>query len=212
MPVANEIRVVLSGLLPKSEIWTFGVSVAESGPFTQADLQTMVDNFAALLTSDDLVTFLRANNPSSVVITNVNARFYDTTGGPAAFSADHAVSLAGTSSASTVLPNQVAMVVTLNTGFSGRSFRGRCYLPVLCPPSTQVFTSDYTNTTVDDAANGMIGYLDDIEATFLGNAVVASTVQGVMTTITEVSCNSKADTQRRRAAGSTIDYTKVVAR
>jgi len=209
--VANEARVILSGTMPKGEIFSTGLSIDTGGGLTQATLQTMTNNFAGALPASTFATFFKANNPNNVIITKVRAEYYAAGSSHAAFSAEAAVLVAGTSSATAVLPNQVAMVATLLTGLAGRSFRGRMYLPVLAPPSTQAVVGDYTNTTVDSAAAAVDGLLDDAEAAYLGPAVVASPVASALTPITNIRVDSRCDTQRRRAASSLVDYTTTVA-
>lgn len=70
---------------------------------------------------------------------------------------DTTISADGTSGLTEPLPNVVAIVASLRTGYAGRSFRGRKYLAG--------FTEGQNDTTVDDTLRGALQtYFDDLVA------------------------------------------------
>lgn len=62
-----------------------------------------------------------------------------------------------------VLPNEVSFCVKLTTGFTGRSRRGRWYMPP--PTATQLLNSNTVNSTYADAAAAVLqALIDDLFA------------------------------------------------
>lgn len=108
---------------------------------------------------------------------------------------------AGTN-ASPALPNNVALVVSLRTGYTGRSFRGRMYVPGL--HEGQVVGDDVSLLIASDFATGAellaSMALDEgflwVVASFHHD--LAPRVTGVPSAITSFVVNTRVDTQRRR--------------
>ncbi len=99
-------------------------------------------------------------------------------------------------------PNNVALVATLNTSQTGRSFRGRSYQAGLREADV---TGNNTTTTI--TAWVVANYVALRTALVADNCLltVASFVsgglprsEGIATTVDSVSCNTRIDTQRRR--------------
>lgn len=117
------------------------------------------------------------------------------TGGPSA-SFVGVAPLVNSGTSTRVVPLQVAVVVTLLTGFSGRRNRGRIYTP-WCLTTT---AGALTTGNASDTASWWAGFLSKVNvATEPGHCVVLSQVAGSANDITSVRCDTRPDTQRRRA-------------
>lgn len=103
----------------KNRIW-----VTKAG-FSQADLQTLADSMLAGVAAATVLTSISNDfRCASVTVTDETGE-----GQPSATSTGAAV-VGGNSSPA--LPASVAMVVTLRTGYRGRSYRGRFYAFGFC--------------------------------------------------------------------------------
>src|SRR5690348_4789908 len=103
---------------------------------------------------------------------------------------------------------QDSLVVTLQTGLSGRSYRGRMYLPYAAGTTTSGFA---LSTMVDGACTAigdLFGYIKNNPVSGLGVPVVWSHTKDVQSPIHTLRCDSKVDVQRRRAVRIQADYTK----
>lgn len=104
---------------------------------------------------------------------------------------------------------QQAIVVTLLTPQAGRSFRGRIYMPGHCK-SPQLSTGQLTSGDTSTVATGAVRLGKTIRDALKSSLaistltwVVWSPTRGVATGITSARCDSRVDTQRRRAAQQT---------
>lgn len=102
-------------------------------------------------------------------------------------------------------PNNVAVVTSWRTGFSGRSFRGRTYLAGIA--NTEVSDNVISGTLISNLLLDATGLISDL-ITAGHNLVVfsqynngAPRVTGVGTPINSVIIDSRIDTQRRRLPG-----------
>lgn len=109
----------------------------------------------------------------------------------------YATPIVGTASGNGI--NQVSLVATLLTGFSGRRNRGRMFLPAQGLPCTNGLAN--LNATIDNVANALATYFDDINGSVnvQGQAVVVSVAGTATRPITVVRTDNKPDIQRRRA-------------
>lgn len=118
------------------------------------------------------------------------------TGGPSSPAiGSAALAVTGTGSSSG-LPLQTCAVLTLRTGFAGRSFRGRMYLPAL---GTTLATGHLLNTGQVTACCNAFADLFTLLNTTAGIVSVVSQTLGVKTPVTEVTVDNRPDIQRRRA-------------
>jgi len=119
-----------------------------------------------------------------------------TTGGP---SAQHVGSapLVQTSASTATCPNQVAVVCTLYTGFSGRRNRGRVYLP--CTHTSALVSGQLSSSQVTALAQFMQKFFQNVNAAVTQPIVVLSQVAGAANDVVTIKVDSRLDIQRRRA-------------
>lgn len=196
-PPNQTVKAIVSGTLPNNEIFAFGFQLDGSGITGQLSLTNLLGVVSASLTNNFLTTGVKALFPSSVTFTTVSLYYY-TGGSTAALQAQNAgINTAGTSG-SNALPNQCALVVTLQTGVPGRTKRGRSYLPTLAVNAITA-NGQLTSPTCTLIANAFAAFLEGIKtATNGAQPVVASARSSAKTNITSVRVDSLIDTQRRR--------------
>lgn len=119
-----------------------------------------------------------------------------TTGGP---SAQHvgSAALVQTSASVATCPNQVAVVCTLQTGFSGRRNRGRVYLP--CTHTSALVSGQLSSAQVTALAQFMQKFFQNVNAAVTQPIVVLSQVAGSANDVVTIRVDSRLDIQRRRA-------------
>lgn len=101
--------------------------------------------------------------------------------------------------------NNVALVASLRTGFSGRSMRGRCYVAGLAEADiTGNFFDDGNRDGIEDAFKLLIG-IGTTPVELNGNLCVLSRFTSgtarptaVSTIVNQILVNARVDTQRRR--------------
>lgn len=197
-------KLIFSGTLPNGEIFSWGFQWDLSSDPSQ------LANLAASAVAQFNVASpfgVASSVPTTVVHNTLTAYLYS--GGPHATSST-VINFTNAGTAGTQpLPNQVACVVTLLTGFPGRSKRGRFYYPLLGAALT---SGQYSSTVVNALSSGVANFLSAVRSgmtTPTGHAVVGSATTGAMTQITAVKVDSKPDTQRRRAMKETIANSKI---
>lgn len=92
---------------------------------------------------------IKAQFSAGVILTNVQTRVVNSSTGRVQSTAQAAYTRAGTSGGNP-LPAEVSVVLSLRTGFSGASFRGRLYLP---PPT---ISANNSNGRLDTTAQGVL--------------------------------------------------------
>jgi hypothetical protein len=195
MPVANEVRIVLSGALAGGEQWSCSFAIMNGGVTSQANLQVIVDNVAtAAASTGSLNSLVAASGANGMTLTRITGYYY-VAPGPATFTAFHDVT--GVVGATTdKLPNQCAMVVTLLTGLPGRGNRGRMYWPF---PTAIITASHASNGNCDTIANAFKTFFQAINGGGGGYSVaVASSTHSAMHAVTAIKVDNVVDTQRRR--------------
>lgn len=192
------IKTIIGGTLPGGEQFAFGFQQEADGVNSQLTLNELNGSCVAALTNNFLTTSVKALFAAQVIFTSVRNYLYQ--GGPsAALVAESTISVAGTA-VQAGLPNQCAVVVTLETGIPGRSNRGRAYLPPVVVGNMTAGTGQLPSsvcTTLANAFADMLSALRD-DAPPSGNPVVSSATKGSMQDITSVRVDSIIDTQRRR--------------
>lgn len=110
----------------------------------------------------------------------------------------------GTGGSNATLPNNCAAIFKKSTGFAGRKFRGRLYMPPI-----SLAEADVNNVGIIDAGvvTAVQGYWDSFETQLTGLSVSVSTVllhtSGAVdpTPITNIQLENQIATQRRRLRG-----------
>jgi len=105
----------------------------------------------------------------------------------------------------TLVPDQVAMVVTFRTALAGRSHRGRAYIPGL--PTAALDSSGYLwSVTNTDGMTSDFGDWQSAMATSTSSMThgVLSRSLGVITPVTSYQARRQIATQRRRLTGGVI--------
>lgn len=102
----------------------------------------------------------------------------------------------------TILPNNVAGVISTRTGLRGRSFRGRTYLAGITENDVVLdeFTPEFIEEVLDvyeelQSAMTTAGFTWVVASRYTNNA---PRVTGILTPVTELRMNERVDTQRRR--------------
>lgn len=162
--------------------------------------QTAIDNLAALvdLAVDTYFLPLIAST-ADYVLTDVRGL----TSASDLFATNGTNAGAG-SAAGNPVPSNVAYVITLGTGFTGRSYRGRFYMPALT--TAHVAGDDNVTSTYSDAVVDAVADLLADALTAGWTPVVLSRVTGgaprataIGTPITDIIArNTTTDSQRRR--------------
>lgn len=174
--------------------------VRASGPITTIYLSAIVGAFASWWTDN-----MKANFTQSIALTRITARDMSVEGG-AISEGLYPLPEAGTVGSPAAVPNNVAIVASWHTARTGRSYRGRSYYAGL-------LESDFTLSEL--SSTRLVALLLDVQQlpTILfdvaeADLCVASYVNGgvprptgVLTTITGVTMNAVADSQRRRLPG-----------
>lgn len=117
--------------------------------------------------------------------------------------------VAGTNTGPPVFPPQCAWVVSLRTGFSGKSYNGRIYIPFIMGAA---FLSDgfAISSSYTDAMSGVMKhFLDDLNAVYAehsGGRVSVVSSKGFSNPVTAVRVGNRIDTQRRRRRGLVETY------
>ncbi len=116
-----------------------------------------------------------------------------------------------------LLPTYVSLVQTLRTALSGRSFRGRIYVPITSAALGQDGQMAITDiTVVASKTRDLLSDVNDVDLTGVGvgdhSCVVASFTKGLTTPITAVFSDSLMDVQHRREdkIGATANITEFV--
>ena len=213
MAFTKHLRMVFAGTLPGGEIWNIGLRTVTAPsdplPVTLQQIATAADAaFRAHWTGTGGMGSI-----ASADTFYVDCTVYDMPGG-----AGHAVASAMTSpnpvaggGGTQTLPDQNALVVTTETGLSGRSGHGRFYLP--CTALSQLpagRVSSVATGNVATAAAAFITALNSIAPT--GFTMPAVGIQSLVRAdypfpIVSVKVGDVVDTQRRRRDKLVENYT-----
>jgi hypothetical protein len=200
---AGLTRIVISGTAYGGEIWETGFWM-NTGPIAnESALNSLVVAVAALMgseaTSGGITSVLQAQASSTTIWSSVRGYYYNGIVDTATFVAEYVLATprAG-NGAGNVQPNQLCLVASLRTGFSGRRNRGRMYLPATSPNyvsgAPQISLAGVTAT-----ANSIAQAFSAINASVYGKVVVFSQAAESAREVATVIVNSKLDIQRRRA-------------
>lgn len=215
-------RSTFYGHLSGGEIFNWSLWANEA-PADQAATQAQANAFAA----EAKVAGTGVNNvrPEKLLspdsgLDGVRVYSYAENSTKATYLADASIGSTGNSSATVLLPNQCAVVVTLKTAVAGRRHQGRVYLPInqwALSSQAQLSTAnvqgiagwfaEFLARLNSHIGTQRIGVLSRVGMTPTGGA--APTFQP----ITTVTVDSKIDIQRRRAnkMGANSRFTQAVA-
>lgn len=108
--------------------------------------------------------------------------------------------ITGSASAAESPPPQVALLISKRTGFVGRRFRGRCYLP--CGNEQSINQDGSVSgtylTTLNNAAIAITAALDDVASNLAGQVLLHSDIGVDPTPVTSFVGGTYVATQRRR--------------
>lgn len=197
VPNAAQMRLIwsLSGQLYALNV--MGVVNSGGVAITQALANTLGTAIKAALTSSTH----GASVHTTVALANIGIRDIRTANAPEYIDTGGATAGTGTGD---ILPLQVALCITLRTAFSGRTFRGRCYLPGWNE------TSNGVTGVVTSTANA-VGFITAIKSTLVSNSLDLGVIHrptesplpvtsGFITPVTSIVARDAVwDTQRRRA-------------
>lgn len=204
--MARRLYLGLEGyLFEGAERWATGCAYTVGGATpTATELQswaTAIEGLFSAHSSDSWVDEMSANGG----ITRVVTRYYGSTGG-AVFAGSQPVSPIVAGQGTPTMPAQCSRVYSLLSGISGRSYRGRMYLPCLNAP---VSAAGKSQPQLNQAAE-FADFLIDVAAAWPGadpiRPGVHSATQNLVTDVTAVRVGDVIDTQRRRRDALVENY------
>jgi hypothetical protein len=200
-PPGDYVRVTVRGNITGGETWSFSHYQEITGLVdlpAPADLQTMCDDIegdAAVLWA-----LLKAKCSAETSFTGVNTTFIRNGVTVATNQTNEATPIIGTASGH--LPVFIARVVTLQTNRSGRSYRGRMYLPwtgVTFAAGQVLWGSE--SAIVAGVATFLNNVAGKVNGDLLGTTagpVIYSVTAGAHEPVVAVRMDNKPDTQRGR--------------
>lgn len=206
---ASAAQIVTRGHLGGGETFAFGQWFQTIGGMTQAILDNLWSTYTTAMTNTFKPVFQACIAPDCGVdqyvaygYTGGTTAAYTTVGGPA---------YVGTN-ASKGLPLQTALVLTLQTGRPGRSYRGRLYLPYLSKTLASYQAQPADIDVIVNAYRDVLSAVKDATGTGGFNPATPAVMSrhvSALTPIIAVKADSKTDVQRRRAKSEAILYSKV---
>lgn len=198
-------KIVFFGDLAGGEIW-------ESGFWLNGGLPSS-DSAAALQAELIYNVFLSESDPpvfpelasafwnSSTNVKGARCYAYPDGGPNATYAGEYLAPSPTAGSKTQYLPNQVAMVVTLRTAQSGRSYRGRMYLPCSAGAlqTSGSGVGQLTQAPLQALCDDITAAFRDIASSSAGEPCVVSSARSAATPITTVTMDTRLDIQRRRA-------------
>lgn len=193
--VANTLRLVAVGSLPSGETWNTGYWTMPDAPITSYE-QLLLDLAVVQAAFNTWTAGISGKWSGATQANELRAYYYagSESGNEATFSAVVPLT-ANLGTGAPNLPDQCTVVASLRSGRSGRSFRGRMYVPV------NKVTLDATGQLALNDALGIANQtkimMDSVNASGLQVGVMSAT-QTAFTPVTSVQANTIVDTQRRR--------------
>lgn len=199
IPVPNCAEVVMAGQMNGHAAY-LTLNFSQAGDFSESDLEDLLDivgnwwdnELSAVVCDDWAMPLLRAVDLSS------------STG---AFAQKNDMVEPTGQIVTQAVPDNVAMVVTLQTSLRGRSNRGRNYVPGL-PYAVLADTSQWTTLSIAAMKETYDALLTALSSTPFSLTVVsrytnnAPRVVGTHTPVSEIIVRNKIGTQRRRVLGT----------
>ena len=202
---SEHLLYTFSGGLPGGEQWSVGLRT-QAAAITDPDTlgQYAVEASDAFKTAWNGSNGLKQWNPNTVSFTNTVVRHVNTAGHTTNQASNANTGAVGANPAQTA-PNQGSVVVSLLTNRTGRSYRGRIYLPVLSP-SWVIATGRLDVAMRDGLGVNMVLLLQALSALTTATPstgpfplAIQSQVSGQPpAVITQLKVGDVLDTQRRR--------------
>ena len=206
---ASTYRVVFGGSMYGGEVWESGFWVHGDTIESQATANATASLWAGVLLSPDASGALRislAAFASADVTVNYVKIYAYPTGGPVATYIGEFTPPAAGGTGQRTLPNQCCLVISERTGFAGRRYRGRMYLPAGKTGAGSF--GQMTQAAIQESATAWALAFHDWNAVDgNGTVVVVSTTGTLFTPVSQVIVDSKIDIQRRRANKEQALYT-----
>lgn len=197
-------RSTFYGTLPSGEIFNWSLWCNEA-PADAASTQQQATAFAAAYKAAPGV-YLPPEKllSSSSAYSGCRVYSYMEHNTKATYIADAPINVPGSSGSTSLLPDQLAVVVGLRTDMAGRRHMGRVYLPITAwglSSQAQLSTADCT---------GLAGWFAQFIRALNGNigsqrVGVLSQAGATFTPVTSVKVDSKLDTQRRRTKRASVN-------
>lgn len=198
MALTPFVRLLLTGTLTGAQTWSVGLSFEAGALVPAATLQTWLAAISPEV--DTFWTTYKNLVGTDTTLSALRAYGYDSGGTKSATEASITKSSVGAAT-SPNLPTQCAMVVSLRSGNSSRSGRGRIYLPIR--NAAQLSNGQLANANCDALAAAVKVLIDAIVTHPFGTG--GSPIPAIATggskppvPILSVQVDSKVDTQRRR--------------
>jgi len=201
MPIpAGVTRISLQGAFTSGDIFDTSLWVRGAAITSDATANLFANAVAGLWSGQKLGFTNMLDNGSTYQGVKV---YHYPTGGPTATYVGAAALLGGAGTGSGHQPHQACICVTTQTAFSGRSKRGRMYLP-----ATGINLDGGLQMTLSVLAADMVlvgGYVEGLKTISIpATPVVVSTKLGTTSDITQLKTDTLPDIQRRRANKATI--------
>lgn len=206
-------RLTFTGHGSDGEIWTNShwwrsSVIGDLGPTTNAQAAAMLTAILTNAKATTYRTFLMGKMPATCGIDKATLYCYPAGGPTSPAISEQAWVAVGTNGVGPLIP-QACQVASLRTGQSGRSYRGRVYLPV----QSSVLSGGHQYAAADctAVANAVAAFLSGwglLAITPAGNGIFASVISstlGAANSISQVIVDSRPDVQRRRANRATIE-------
>lgn len=198
--------MVLHGTMAGGEIWETGFWMSDTGVTDASLANALAQLLAQTLNANDesgaLAQMALEFWTGAITWTEVRVYGYPNGGTKAAFVGLYELPSGVTGTGTTTLPNQVCLVLTLNTGLAGRSHRGRMYIPIA--KATLDASSELTSQLLTDFVTTWRTFFSDVNASDAGEIVVVSQSLGAFSPLSSVKADSRLDIQRRRANQQSI--------
>lgn len=204
---ANCTRVVLSGALPGNEIWTTGFWMVNTGITSNAEAAALALVIAGTLNASDSSGAMRITIDHTFALgaswQRVNVYHYATGGNIATYAGEYDLPSPVVNTSSPTAPNQVSLVLSLRTNFSGRQNRGRMYLPAT--GITYASGGQISPSLAQTLTDGWATAFTDINASDAGKIVVVSAAGSAAHQVSLLKMDTKLDIQRRRSNRQTVN-------
>lgn len=203
MPFASDVVVVrVTGSIGSTQTWSTGIAVEQ--PVNAAPTPAQLNTYCASLNSalGTAIGLIQGFISTDTVALAIKALYTPAGGSAVTEQGSTAVSHAGTGTVGTSARD--CLVASLETGISGRSFRGRSYLPLTAAAGYSGVTHQVASSVAAAYSGAWAGFLTAINSAAMAwasgsaKAVIASKTRSLLTPITVVLVNSLPDTQRRR--------------
>lgn len=198
---AGLCRIVLHGTSPHGEIWETGFWMSGTGVASAEEANALAQIVTETCNASDgsgamRITFADLCNAATNFI---GGRVYAyPAGGPhAQFIGTYDLPTPRAGGVGGGGPDELALCMTLRTGFAGRTNRGRMYLPLTGP--AYISDGQVDATPLAAVTEAWASCFTDINASDTGKIVVLSQHLGTFHQVSSVKIDSRTDVQRRRS-------------